>query len=175
MHHQKGVYFDGHNRSDVVEYRTSFLNELDKKSLTCDGNTQEGKRPIIRVAHDESTLYANCDQTYMYFWGDDESNVLRQKSLGQSIMVSDFVNEVNRYVRDGNNMACLALEISKDDYFTNEHLLHQVEKTINIFEQVHPQASALFLFENAPSHRKMASDALRVEKVNVGLEANNQS
>ena len=28
MHHQKGVYFDGHNRSDVVEYRKSFLTEL---------------------------------------------------------------------------------------------------------------------------------------------------
>ena len=95
-HHQKVVYFDSHNRSDVVEYRTSFLtklHELDKKSLTCDGNTpnlQEEERPIIRVGHDETTFYANCDQTY--FWGDDESNVLRQKSLGQSIMVSDFVD-----------------------------------------------------------------------------------
>ena len=71
MHHQKSVYFDGHNRSDVVEYRTSFLTKLhehDKKLLTCDGNTpnlQEGERPIIGVSHDESTFYANCDQTYV--------------------------------------------------------------------------------------------------------------
>ena len=25
-----------------------------------------------------------------YFWGDEHTNVLKQKSLGQSIMVSDF-------------------------------------------------------------------------------------
>ena len=40
VHHQKGVYFDGHDRDDVVLYRNEFLIKLadfDKKSLTYDG------------------------------------------------------------------------------------------------------------------------------------------
>ena len=42
VQHQKGVYFDGHDREDVVLYRNIFLTtmeDLDKKSLTCDNNT----------------------------------------------------------------------------------------------------------------------------------------
>ena len=39
----------------------------------------------------------NCDQTY--FWRDEETNVLRQKSLGAGIMVTDFVDEVGGFVR----------------------------------------------------------------------------
>ena len=27
-HHQKGVYFDGHERGDVVEYRNSYISQL---------------------------------------------------------------------------------------------------------------------------------------------------
>ena len=97
LHHQKGVYFDGHDREDVVEYRNEFLTklaELDKKIITCDGpalTLPEGDRPIIRVMQEESTYYSNCDQSF--FWGDDQTNVLKQKSLESSIMVSDFVDE----------------------------------------------------------------------------------
>ena len=40
VQHQKGVYFDGHDRDDVVEYRKVFLgrlSDLDRKLLTCFG------------------------------------------------------------------------------------------------------------------------------------------
>ena len=171
VHHQKGVYFDGHDRADVVAYRNSFLaqmEELDKKSISYDGKTpelEEGELPLIRVVHDESTFHANCDQSY--FWGDDSTNVLRQKSLGAAIMVSDFIDEVSGYVRDEVEEARLQLETQKEGYFNNEHLLEQVERTIDIFERVHPDARGLFLFDNAPSHKKLADDALNVERMNV--------
>ena len=41
--------------------------------------------------------YVNCDQSY--FWGDEHTNVLKQKSLGQSIMVSDFADELNGFLQ----------------------------------------------------------------------------
>ena len=172
LHHQKGVYFDGHDRDDVVVYRNDFLTtmaELDKKSLTCDGTTPElaaGEKPYIRVVHDECTYYANSDQSL--FWGDNETNVLRQKSLGASIMVSDFIDEVSGYIRDDQDQARIRLETHREGYFTNELLLKQVERTVDIFERIHPEAIALFLFDNAPSHRKMADDALNADKMNVG-------
>ena len=123
LHHQKGVFFDGHERDDVVAYRNEFLNmeEFDKKSITCDGNIPtltNGEKPLIRVVHDECTYYANSDQTY--FWGDNETNFLKQKSLGASIMVSDFVDEVSGYVRDEQDEARLLLETNRQ---TNEMLI----------------------------------------------------
>ena len=47
-----------------------------------------GERPLIHVVHDACTFNANSDQSFVY--GDDQTNVLRQKSLGASMMVSDF-------------------------------------------------------------------------------------
>ena len=91
------------------------------------------ERPLIRVVHDESTYYANSHQTF--FWGDDETSVLRQKSLGASIMVSDFIDEVGGFLCDNEEMARLSLEINKDSYFNNDLLMRQVEKAINIFEK----------------------------------------
>ena len=44
------------------------------------------EKHLICVTHDECTYYANCKQ---YFRA-----VLWQKSLGASIMVSDFIHEV---------------------------------------------------------------------------------
>ena len=73
--------------------------ELDKNSLTVNGNTPElsaGVKHLIHVAHDECTYYANSSQPF--FRGDDLTNILRSKSLGASIMVSDFVDEVSSYV-----------------------------------------------------------------------------
>ena len=55
-----------------MQYRNEFLekiNELDKKSLTCNGTIpqlEEGEKPLIRVVHDESTYYANSDQTLIF-------------------------------------------------------------------------------------------------------------
>ena len=74
---------------------------MDIKSFTCIKNTPQltaGERPLIRVIHDECTFYANSDQSF--FWGDDYTNVLRQKSLGASIIVSDFIDKVSGFVHD---------------------------------------------------------------------------
>ena len=172
IHHQKGVYFDGHDREDVVAYREEFLrmmDELDRKSLTCTGHVptlSPGEKPLIRVAHDECTFYANCDQTF--FWADSDTNVLRQKSLGASIMVFDFIDEVSGFLRDEADQARLLVKINKDGYLKNDDLMKQVTKAVDIFERVHPDAVGVFLFDNAPSHRKMADDAFNADKMNVG-------
>ena len=80
--------------------------------------------------HDESTYYANCDQSY--FWGDEHTNVLKQKSLGQSIMVSDFVDNVNGFLQFNDSKASVMIEVHKDGYFNNEGLMKQVEKAVDI-------------------------------------------
>ena len=152
-----------------MEHRQQFLAQLadlDKKTITPDGpvsELSEGERPIIRVVHDLGIYYANCDQSY--FWGDAQINVLKQKSLGSSLIMSD---KVNGFVRNTSDQARLTLETSKDGYFNNDMLLKQVEKTVDLFEKVNPDAQALFLFDNAPSPKKMAEDSLNADKINIG-------
>ena len=139
--HHKGVFFDGHNREDVVTYRNELHKLLDKKSIKYDGimpSLEEGEKPLIRVVHDESTYYANTNQTL--FWGDCQTSVLRQKSLGSSIMVSDFIDEVGGFLQDDVESARVMLETRTDGYFNNDQLLKQVEKAINVFQRVHHKA-----------------------------------
>ena len=109
-----------------------------------------------------------------FFWGEEHTNVLRQKSLGASIMVSDFIDEVGGFVRDSEDQARLFLETHREGYFTNDHLLRQVARTVDIFERVHQAATALFLFYNAPSHRKVADDALNADRMSGREAAHNE-
>ena len=100
----------------------------------------------------ESTFYANADQTR--FWNDGRSQVLRQKSLGSSIMVSDFIVEGHGYLKDDKEAARLYLET-------------QVKRAITIFERKFPDITGIFLFCNAPSHKKFDDNALNASNMNV--------
>ena len=66
----KGMYIDGHEHDDVVEYRVWFLAEysrLERKMWRYNSDRvvekepelQEGEQAIHEVTHDESTFYAN--------------------------------------------------------------------------------------------------------------------
>ncbi len=71
MNHQKGVYFDGHERDDVVAYRKQFLDkltELDSRSVYGDDIPilLPGELPLVAIQHDESTFFANADQDYYH-------------------------------------------------------------------------------------------------------------
>ena len=59
------------------------------------------------------------------------------------------------------------IEVHKDGYFNNEGLMKQVERAVDIFEAKYLHANGLFLFDNAPSHKKIADNQLNVEKMNV--------
>ncbi len=128
--HSKGVYFDGHERADVVTDRTAYLQHLESlESRMWLYNTPSPNpaiKPVIRVYHDESTYYANSYQSF--HWTDGSQQVLKQKSLGQAIMVSDFVEEVGGMLSHDGQRATLFLEHQSDGYFTNTLLISQVWK-----------------------------------------------
>lgn len=99
----KGVFVDGHERQDVVDYRQ---NEFCPRWLafrenfpSC--NLESGSleiplsptvRPVILVTHDESTFNAN-DGT-RYGWTSASGQPLRPKGRGKGIMVSAFLTPV---------------------------------------------------------------------------------
>ena len=102
----KRSVFDGHERDDVVIAREEYLSILEKadqKKYGSQNVLQENERPIIRVYHDESTFYANAQQSS--YWNDGTKTVLRQKSMGSAIMVSDFIDEVGGFLEIGDMKA----------------------------------------------------------------------
>ena len=165
----KGVYFDGHERDDVVESRKVYLDTLDslrhRMWVSHSPRPDPLCRPVIRIFHDESTYYANADQSY--HWTNGTSQALKQKSLGQSVMVSDFIEEVNGFLKYESEEARLLLEHQSEGYFNNDKLVEQVERAIDIFERKYPGVQGVFIFDHAPSHMKRPDDALNPEKMNV--------
>ena len=102
---KKGMYIDGHERDDVVAYRTEFIRrwkEYEKRFLIydTDGNIvnklvgfpvpQIGRFRLILVTHDESTFYAN-DRRKTKWVHTTEVAVAEPKGEGVSIMVSDLL------------------------------------------------------------------------------------
>jgi hypothetical protein len=117
---KKGIYIDGHEREDVVQYRSKFLDRwyemqpyvreweevkeevegevrvtgLRKKEKTILNATE-----IILVTHDESTFSANDGRRSC--WVKEGESILRPKGRGRGIMVSGFLTGSGRLrVRD---------------------------------------------------------------------------
>jgi len=117
---KKGTFVDGHKREDVVEYRKKFLRRMvshgflnasnaptdeAKKALPADLDTPQPEvvEKTIILFHDETTFQANEDQ--LTLWAAKDTSVMRPKSKGSGIMISDFIDEWNGY-----------LELTQEEY-----------------------------------------------------------
>ena len=124
---KKGMYVDGHEREDVIEYWKSFVQrwgEYEKRMVTYDnnGNTnpppngfdvpQTGRFRLILVTHDESTFYAN-DRCKNFWSHKSDPHTPDQKGEGPSLMISEFQTSEWGRLRDGN-----------EQVFTFSNLLH---------------------------------------------------
>ena len=83
-------------------------------------------------------------------------------------MVSDFIDEVSSFVRTDTEEARFLLETS---YFNNDHLLDQVEHTIDIFEKIDQDATGLFLFDDGLNVEKNVNPGGTIIGVSVKLQA----
>lgn len=173
-----GMYIDGHERPDVVEYRNKFVKRWQRhelRMLVYDENGKECRKPVgykldnpgqpfrlELITHDESTFYANDRSRQRWFHTSEAATPVR-KGEGASIMVSDFLTPTFGRLIDGDEEARVLFRAGKnrDGYFTAEDLIAQVDKAIDIFEgKTNGFVTGLWLFDNAPSHQKRAPDAL---------------
>jgi len=123
---------------------------------------------VVLITHDESTFYAN-DRRKTRWVHESEKATPNPKGEGVSIMVSDFCSPDLGWLRskDGKEEARVVFKAGKgrDGYFTNEDLLAQTEKAIELFEDNFPgNAIAAFAYDNATTHQKHAEDALSAHK-----------
>jgi len=102
---RKGMYIDGHEHEDVVEYRKGFVerwkeyekcfviynNDRTVVSIPTGFPVPQGVRfRLILVTHDESTFYEN-DRRKTLWINNNTKAVAEKKGEGQSIMVSEFL------------------------------------------------------------------------------------
>lgn len=169
---KKGVFIDGHERDDVVEYRLDFLQRMMlrfKFMRWWDGFNMEiavdqecySETEIVWVSHDESIFYSNDDGGKG--WCSDDHPDIHKKGNGRSIMVSDFICPCHGRLRLGGLPVSEIIEPGKnhDGYWQATDILKQLEeKAIPAFEEMHPLARGLFIFDNSTNHGAYAADAL---------------
>jgi hypothetical protein len=139
MYAKKGQYADGHERVDVVAYRThTFLpswrrirarmDAWSKENLPEYGPNLPGKRIVVWF-HDESIFYAHNRRRKTWYHKDAPAKPYA-KGEGASLMIADFVSSKYGWLRspDGTRSARVVMSPgkNKDGYFTNVEIRAQV-------------------------------------------------
>jgi len=97
----KGMYIDGHERADVVAYRSEFLGRwsgYERRMRLFHGDGTVSKEPqllhteqqLVLYTHDESTFYANDRRKTI--WTHSSAVQPKAKGEGESLMVGDFLS-----------------------------------------------------------------------------------
>ena len=192
-HYRKGLYHDGHERNDVVTYRKEYLRRLEilqathkPPPLPSDGEASlpignsSASKELVLIYHDESVFHANEDHAYS--WAESGRRIIKPKGQGQGLMVSDFIDEHQGYLRltvnqlnaanyTGPPQARQILKIgaNAEGFWTNDKFMKQVEVAADIATVKYPKEShtVVFLFDQSSNHRAFAEDALNVKAMNV--------
>lgn len=194
--YHKGVYVDGHERQDVIEYRNMYLRKIEILESThqppplCeDGNVEENignpaaQRKLVLIYHDESSFHANEGPSWQ--WAEEGKLAIRPKSAGCGLMVSDFITEhdgfliltdeqhehaKHRYAAIPKSARVIFRYGSQSDgYWNSERFLIQVENAAQIAETMYPKGAftLVFIFDQSSGHTAYPEDALNAQRMNV--------
>ncbi|KAJ7616728.1 hypothetical protein B0H17DRAFT_1152613 [Mycena rosella] len=177
--HKKALYYDGHDRPDVVDYRqTKFLpqmevyrrrlveytvGDVDVQMQKPRGNYVE--RELVLGAHDEMTAQANDGKKKS--WILDGEHALKKKGVGRGMHQSDVILSTVGWLSE----ASQSMEYGKnyEGYWTGEMFVKQiVDKIIPAFECAHgPGYQLLLMVDNSQGHAAYALDALLPQRMNM--------
>ncbi|KAF8674076.1 hypothetical protein RHS04_07383 [Rhizoctonia solani] len=180
----KGQYIDGHERANVVEYckktYVTFMKAIER--LTTIYNEHgvpdpeqpilifPGEKPIIVWFHDKSTFFAN-DRQIVWWVGPNEHPKPVKKGEGNTIMVADFVCAQFGWLRGKNGESARVIlrpGINRDGWFTSARVVKQLEDAVKIVQEVYPEYTHVFVYDNAPSHTKRPEDAISAQSMPKG-------
>ncbi|OAV99718.1 hypothetical protein PTTG_25268 [Puccinia triticina 1-1 BBBD Race 1] len=165
--YQKSMYFDGHERPDVVLARNKYIKDFEmyrKRSRTYGGENLD-----ILCEVDPGIL-----------------DRMRETNVGRLIHISDFIlettgrlelseeqflqsqSETGKKPKESDAATIIYPGSTGDKWWDMEQLCKQVsEKAIPIFETLHPDSQAVFIFDCSSAHGAFAKDALRVQNMNL--------
>lgn len=170
---KKAIFFDGHEREDVVAYRNDWSQRMvqymelsefyegDNMETVLEPVIEQGKQKIVFVTHDESTFYANDGKNNL--WLAEGETLIRKKGQGSSLMVSEFQCPCHGTMRDKGWIARTFLKagVGRDGWWTSAEMINQLKNdAIPLFNMLHPGCTAVFLFDNSSNHSAYADDAL---------------
>ena len=134
--HRKALYFDGHERPDVVEYRQNvFVPQMKRyrcrivEYVVGDVGKERQKvvencveRRLVLVSHDESTTQANDGKKKS--WVHENEHALKKKGVGRGIHQSDVICSTTGWLKH----ASQSLEYGKnyEGYWNGELFVTQV-------------------------------------------------
>lgn len=133
--HKKALYYDGHERKDVVDDRQdrflpsmealkSRLVQYEQGDVTKEIPLElgPGEHKIVIVAHDEMTAQAHDGKAMSWVWKGEQP--LRKKGPGRGIHQSDVICSTVGWLKE----ASVTLEYGKnrDGYWTGEMFAEQV-------------------------------------------------
>ncbi|UZO06126.1 uncharacterized protein OCT59_026457 [Rhizophagus irregularis] len=186
---KKGVYYDGHERPDVVKYRKEWLKRMfeyqrlmkdfdgDMMDIVSEPQLKLGDKELVQITHDECHFYANDGQRRI--WMREDEDILCSKHQGRSIMVSAFLclyhgllqlsdEQMRENPHIKSKEAFILRSVQTDGYWKSEHMLDQlVHQAIPIFEILHPGCVGVFCFDQSTNHNAMAADALIAVRMNL--------
>lgn len=101
-----------------------------------------------------------------------------KKGRGRLIHVSDFIEEEHgrlivrgadgAIVKDARRIIYPGASNGSDPWWDHVQLLAQVDDAITIFEELHPNCTALFFFDQSSAHASLGPDSLRAFDMNKG-------
>ncbi|KAG2210685.1 hypothetical protein INT45_003996 [Circinella minor] len=170
----KDIYYDGHDRADVVKYRQAWAKRMmqyRERMETYKSDAVEtviepallasAQKKLVLVTHNESTFYANDGKQTL--WLQEGETVLRNKSPGQSIMISEFQCPCHGTMRSAawTSWTYFYAGTNREGYWTSKDMIKQLtENTIPLFEILHADAQAVFIFDQSSNHNAYPRDAL---------------
>ncbi|POW23227.1 hypothetical protein PSHT_00407 [Puccinia striiformis] len=190
--HRKCLYFDGHERPDVLEARKKYIEDFDshrQQSRIYEGKNLDTAPPVppealvdgketVFIYHDESTIHAK--EKPKSSWLLPGTRELRSKNSGRLIHISDFILETTgrlklseeqsqgTTIESGDAATIIYPGSTGDKWWDMEQLCHQVStKAIPIFEVLHPNLQAVFVFDCSSAHGAFSKTALRVQNMNL--------
>ena len=139
----------------------------------------------VVIFHDELIFLANEDQRTQ--WGSVDMHSIKPKDKGAGIMVSDFIDEHIGYLRlydEGFEQAKVtygpivkkeARELleygdNKEEYWTSENFLAQVDKAVKIPNIKYPPEDGfkvVWIFDKSSCHNDYSDDALIAAHMNA--------
>ena len=179
---QSSIYIDGHEKPDVQEYRLGFCRRFNENYLPrmkqYDGDQlnvvypllKEGQCEIVPLYHDESTFHSNEGQRYVRV--ERGTTIIKQKSRGRGLMVSDYVCACHGQMVDPDTDVPTRVTIiyganNQDGYWTGDNVAKQTRDIFPVFEKLHPGCIPLFIFDNSSGHHKRAPDCRNVNALNL--------
>lgn len=190
----KGVYIDGHECPDVVDYRNLYLRKLQILEMThadpppCSDEAQpteeeSTKKKLVLIYHDESTFNSNNGESWV--WAETGKQPIHPKGQGCGLMVSEFIDEHNGFLKLSDEefedastehpglwkeaRFILKFGIAAEGQWNNEKCMHQVRQAVTIAEIKYPTLThnIVFLFDQSSGHTAYVDDALNVNRMNV--------